>query len=74
MRRRKLQGSVLSACLVGLIFCVVFQDLVDGYQCTCTPGWTGDRCRMEINECGPSPCENNATCYVSSSVCCPISH
>ena len=41
------------------------QDMVNGYQCDCAPGWTGDRCGTEIDECSSNPCQNNGTCFVS---------
>ena len=44
------------------------QDMVNGYQCDCVPGWTGDRCGTEIDECSSNPCQNNGTCFVSVTV------
>eukprot|EP01052_Picozoa_sp_SAG31_P018634 SAG31_NODE_1327_length_8759_cov_4.689723_2_plen_894_part_00 len=50
-----------------------------GFQCSCTPGWEGERCDDDVNECttfnctspenGPcfGPCENSATCTESTS-------
>jgi len=31
-------------------------------ECMCAPGYTGDSCSQEINECDPNPCMNNASC------------
>ena len=31
-------------------------------SCDCSPGFEGDECQYEIDECIPNPCENNATC------------
>ncbi|WAR30635.1 LOW QUALITY PROTEIN: FBP1-like protein [Mya arenaria] len=33
-----------------------------GYQCFCEPGFHGNQCQHEINECDPNPCQNNAKC------------
>ncbi|XP_033755862.1 LOW QUALITY PROTEIN: sushi, von Willebrand factor type A, EGF and pentraxin domain-containing protein 1-like [Pecten maximus] len=37
-------------------------SLVDGYQCNCDRGYTGDVCDQEINECDTGPCLHNSTC------------
>ena len=40
----------------------------DSYQCICAPGYTGNNCQIEINECHSDPCKNGAICTVSQSV------
>ncbi|XP_052094474.1 protein crumbs-like isoform X2 [Mytilus californianus] len=32
------------------------------YSCICPPGFTGPRCRVNIDECESSPCQYNGTC------------
>ena len=41
-------------------------DAGEGYDCACDPGYTGQDCGIEINECDPDPCMNGATCTVCS--------
>ena len=32
---------------------------VNSYNCTCRPGFYGDHCENETNECVPNPCVNS---------------
>lgn len=37
----------------------------DHGKCNCFPGWTGQFCSEDIDECKMNPCYNQGTCYVS---------
>lgn len=37
-------------------------DKVNGYTCTCRPGFTGSHCQYEVNECDSQPCLNGGLC------------
>lgn len=39
----------------------VFSD-ASSYSCICTPGWTGQSCRTNVNDCVQHWCQNGATC------------
>lgn len=43
-------------------FSVLSQDLVNGYRCICSPGYAGDHCEKDINECASNPCMNGGHC------------
>ena len=44
------------------LFCFVFLgnciDYTGSYSCTCYPGYTGQNCTIDINECASSPCRH----------------
>ena len=44
-----------------LLFCRC-EDEVAGYVCLCYPGYEGDNCEVNINECSSNPCLNSADC------------
>uniref|UniRef100_A0A6Q2X482 Notch receptor 2 n=1 Tax=Esox lucius TaxID=8010 RepID=A0A6Q2X482_ESOLU len=46
-------------------------DQVGGFFCDCRPGFQGERCEAEVDECASKPCWNGAVCrdYVNSFVC-----
>lgn len=37
-------------------------DEVNGYSCQCTPGYTGNNCENQVDECASNPCMNGGSC------------
>lgn len=37
-------------------------DLIANYTCQCLPGYNGQFCEHEINECESNPCHNGGQC------------
>ncbi|XP_042161593.1 protein jagged-1b isoform X2 [Oncorhynchus tshawytscha] len=33
-----------------------------GYECVCSPGWSGPSCSINVDECSPNPCNHGGTC------------
>ncbi|KAI8514111.1 hypothetical protein Bbelb_084350 [Branchiostoma belcheri] len=31
-----------------------------GFECTCSPGWTGQNCQQDVNECTTNPCQHGS--------------
>ena len=40
----------------------VCNEVNEGFQCACEPGWSGSTCGVDIDECASSPCENGGVC------------
>ncbi|XP_019620282.1 PREDICTED: neurocan core protein-like [Branchiostoma belcheri] len=52
-KARDLDECIKNPCQHGTC---VNQDV--GYNCTCSPGWTGQNCQEDINECATHPCQH----------------
>ena len=35
---------------------------IDSYSCRCQPGFIGDKCEEEVDECASIPCQNGGNC------------
>ena len=43
-------------------------NLINGYECVCSPGFTGKDCDININECESNPCQNNGACIDGNAI------
>ena len=39
---------------------------IDAFECVCEPGWEGDNCTTDVNECLSQPCQHSGTCSDST--------
>ncbi|CAG2249155.1 unnamed protein product [Mytilus edulis] len=37
-------------------------DFKENYNCTCTDGWKGENCTIDVNECERKPCPEHSNC------------
>ena len=50
-------------------------DLVAGFSCNCTDGWTGQTCGQLVEKCDASSCSNQAACLNTfNSIFCRYQH
>ena len=40
---------------------------MNSYSCNCDPGYTGNDCSINIDDCNPNPCQYGGNCTVRQS-------
>lgn len=45
--------------------CVLLQDLINDYSCSCEYGWSGKNCNVNPDDCNPNLCLHGGNCTVS---------
>jgi len=45
---------------------VFLQDAIDSFACLCAPGYTGNACEIDVDECRSAPCANGGGCAESN--------
>lgn len=56
------KGSMKESHCCLLSFHLLPSFTFQSYNCLCQPGWEGEFCQRESDECSSNPCKNNATC------------
>mgnify|MGYP001180613452 CR=1 FL=1 len=44
------------------LFMVSVIDIFFPFRCVCQPGWIGDMCDVNVDDCDPNPCVNGGQC------------
>jgi hypothetical protein len=51
--------TVVQICAKTMEIC---DDGINSYSCSCNPGFTGENCSINIDDCSLNLCQNNGTC------------
>lgn len=46
--------------------CALYGSTSEQFYCCCDPGYRGDACEEDVNECSSQPCQNGGTCIEES--------